>query len=85
VCLFFYRFFFNSALNDIDAICESILLSLLKITLLISPKWTIFERLKLQGYPKNNVGKFNSSQWGFWKRPNGLKSYLSAIVIAFSK
>jgi hypothetical protein len=29
---------FNNALNDIDVICKSILLSLLKILLLISPK-----------------------------------------------
>jgi hypothetical protein len=34
---------FSNALNDIDVVCRSILLSSLKILLLISPKWTLFE------------------------------------------
>jgi hypothetical protein len=39
----------------------------------------------LQGWPKHNVGNFNSSQWTTWKRPNSLKFSHGAIVIIFSK
>ncbi len=37
---------FSNALNDMDVVCKSILLCSLKILLLISPKWTIFEGVK---------------------------------------
>ncbi len=37
---------FGNALNDIDIVCKLILLSSLKILLLISPKWTLFEGVK---------------------------------------
>ncbi len=37
---------FSNALNDIDVVYKSILLSSLKILLLISPKWTLFEGIK---------------------------------------
>ncbi len=37
---------FSSVLNDIDVVCKSILLSSLKILLLISPKWTLFDGVK---------------------------------------
>ncbi len=37
---------FSNALNDINVVCNAILLSSLKILLLISPKWTLFEGIK---------------------------------------
>jgi len=39
----------------------------------------------LQGWRKNNVGKFNSSQQTSWKRPNGLKFSHGATIVTFSK
>jgi hypothetical protein len=38
---------YSNALNDIDVVCKSILLSLLKTLLIISLKWTLFEGVKI--------------------------------------
>ncbi len=38
---------FSNVLNDIDVVSKSILLNSSKFLLLISPKWTLFERVKV--------------------------------------
>ncbi len=71
----------SNALNDIDVICKSFLLSSSKLLLIISHKWTLFEGVKIFiGNGSKRKKFFPSDPWKF-KSINGLIFFPTSIFV----